>query len=71
MHGHPREPLAPPPNMVKEAKKVGNPFSKVGDIVISDSDDDEVLDDFNETSNFMAFDGSKSGSGVGMRSLLE
>ena len=59
------------PNMVKEGKNVGNPFSNVGDIVISDSDDDKVLDDFNETSNFMAFDGSKCGSRVGMRSLLE
>jgi hypothetical protein len=60
---------------LKMKKKVGNPFSKVGNFVISDSDsdsdDDEVLEDYNKTTSFMAFNGSKSGSGVGIKSLLE
>ena len=36
-----------------------------------DSDDDEILDDHNETANFMAFDGSKSGGGVNMKSFIK
>ena len=43
--------------------KVGNPFSKVGNVVVSDSDDDEVLEYPNETNYF--------GSGGNERSLLE
>lgn len=31
--------------MVKDGKKVGNPFSKVEDLVVLDSDDDEILED--------------------------
>ena len=39
-------------------KKVGNPFSKVGNLVISDSgSDDEVEDVYDETSHFMTSGG--------------
>jgi hypothetical protein len=31
--------------------KRANPFSKVGEVVVSDSDDDEVLNTFNESKN--------------------
>ena len=57
--------------MVSEGKKVGNPFSKVGDLVISDSDDNEVLEDYNETTSHMVLMVLKSASGAGMKSLYE
>jgi hypothetical protein len=34
-------------------------------------DDDEVLEDSNDTTSNMAFDGAKNGSGAGMKSLYE
>lgn len=46
------------PAMVNEGKKVGNPFSKMGNVVLSDSDsDDKVKDAYNETSHLMASGG--------------
>ena len=68
---------APPPFFqivhlpFNDGKKVGNLFSKVRDLVISDSDEDEVLKEYNGTTSYMAFNGSKSGSGTGMKSLYE
>ena len=36
----------------------------------TDSDDDEVLEDYNETSSYMAFDGAKTGIRTGVKTFL-
>ena len=40
-----------PIKQVTSSSKRSNPFSKVGEIVVSDSDEDEVEDMFDETRN--------------------
>ena len=63
-------PIAPVTS-IKLVKRSVICFSKVGDLVVSNSDDDQVLEDYNVTASYIAYDGSKSGSGAGMKSLYE
>ena len=46
--GHPIQKVVYPPT---SSSKRSNPFSKVGEVVVSDSDDEEVVDMFDESAN--------------------